>query len=1167
MPYSLTSCPSKMQELSAIVGNPLDLSNNWTLIQSFDEIVREHPDSLAISCLHQPGDLYDLQSSSLNTKEYASNPHLRWSYRTLDLASRYLAAGLSEHGASSGTALVLFCGHCVEYVVCSLAAARAGLVFVPLSPSSLSQPEDVGHMLSTAFIQNKAQKPVIVAENIEMMALTAKLCSGLETLRVCFQQATPEGLTIRQLLDQGERALRSITFPQAPRDLTILFTSGTTSKPKGCLLSFSNIMRGFGPISSLGVTTTNDRVLVTGAVHHIYGALLTSYLLTRGVGVIYAGGRYSPMEAVHAVHSEGCTILALVPAMIHGLVDVLENGAPPRAPISCILFAGMAAAPGLLKRCQESFGSKGVENIYGMTEGLLLSPGMAENLDSITCDDYIAAGKPIDGSMVRILHPETGEIVPHKMHGQLHFSGPCLADGYLGLPEAVDFYEQDGRRWLNTGDEAFIGKGNLVYICGRYKEIIVRGGENVSMAKIEAVLAESPELAKLRGQIVALDDDVAGEVPVLVTDIAADHDIVQLLKDTIRDRLGELHVPRDVILLASAGLKMYPLTTSGKVDKRKLVSALKSKSISSHENNTLPSAYSLADLVTMTWAKVLGVQPSRLNVHSPLSQLADSMLMITARHRLGRLTNRKVALSDWLAAPTIADQIKLLDKSAPSAQQPNPPVSCPEARERPLEPLDMMHLAGEVDGFAVAKQEIEQIISRDGFEWEGVQDVFPATDFVQILSQSRAIDTWNVRTAIVANKASVKELRDALTATLRHHPLMISYLLSETASADGLGLHVVMRQTKKALDLCISDYGTVKSVDDLLTLMRNWPYMGHTVLPGLLSHTLLVFIEQIQSAALIFNVSHAIIDMSHAGLLIEDLDQALSGTITPHIPYKLWAESYHTLRKSPVASAAVRYHASKLKDLRQHCHALWPRPAELMVISPERAPHNGHLVTFSAPGLLVLQEQYRDLTPPIVLKAALALVAMSHTHRTHAIIASPEAARSEFPFLPAAYTELRSLEAADVAGPTFNASVSLVHLEPGETSLQYIQRMRTAALELTKYPSVPWHEVFKALGLSASQILPAACNSLLFNYMPGLAAQTFGDNPLRNMAVTEMHVRTVVGMLANAGAGGPEGSQVVLWLHGTVANTSTVLAEQLAEDWKQATLWLISSFLRVMSPF
>jgi hypothetical protein len=297
-------------------------------------------------------------------------------------------------------------------------------------------------------------------------------------------------------------------------------------------------------------------------------------------------------------------------------------------------------------------------------------------------------------------------------------------------------------------------------------------------------------------------------------------------------------------------------------------------------------------------------------------------------------------------------------------------------------------------------------------------------------------------------------------------------------------------------------------------------------------------------------------DASSFALLVEGFDNSLSGHAASPVPYNIWAESYYTLRKSPKATAAVQYHTKVLQELRRRTPVFWPPPADKLVVTPERAAHNGHMVTFSVPSFIPLQKADSRMTPQIVIKAALAIMALSHTGSLCAGMVSLHGARSTFPFLPKSYTALQALEAPDVAGPTFNASIALVCLEPGETVMRYLKRMQTSELELPRYASVPWNEVFKRLGLSASEILPAASNSLLFNWFPGLAAQVFGENPHQNLRITSTPLRTSVGLLANAGVGGADGTQVVFWLNGAIANTSTEMIEQIANEWKQAVLWL-----------
>ncbi|KAJ5771746.1 hypothetical protein N7520_002275 [Penicillium odoratum] len=1015
-------------------------------------------------------------------------------------------------------------------------------------------------MLNKVVEYCNASDIVILGDDADILRRAFELSQGNDELQTYLSQSCIKCWLFSDVIMLEQSMNASNKSSSNHPEKVVLFTSGTASVPKGCCLNPSALLRGIESLVGLGAMTPDDRAIVTGPGHHIYGFLVTSMTLIRGAGVIYAASKYSPDSVLRAASDEGCTMLSLVPSMIHSLLGMLEEQ-ETALKVKGILVAGMAAAPSLLENIQQRLNHPWVENVYGMTEGVLATAGKSNNLKNILGDGYISAGKPTIGSRIRICHPDTGEIVSQGTPGQLVFSGPAVIDGYICQSETDVIFERDGHRWFNTGDEALIGKNGMIYILGRYKDIIVRGGENISMAKLEMLLAEMPEISVLQPQVVAATDIVAGEVPVLVTKTKINQNTVQQLKDVIRARLGSLFVPRDFVYLDNLGLSTYPLTTSGKTHKRQLAQKVReyfeSQEKKEEDFDTALQAPALATAVVAVWARVLGAEAARLNIKTPVSQLADSMLMVSARDRIRKITGRSVALSDWMAAVTIDDQIKMLEASTSEIQASHFNVTSQEKQRGPLQASEMVHLAGEDSGFQSTKREVENLIGENGFGWDDVQDIFPCTDWIQLLSHSGVIESWNIRASVVSEESSLMEMRNALEVTLSNHPLMTSYLLPSTGLEENLGLHIVMRQNKIMLDLCITDYGTVRTVSDLKRLTKNYPYKHHPTLKGPLFHALMLFVEETSSAAVILNASHAIVDATSFGLFTEDLDHALLGQLAPHVPYQVWAESYYTLRKSPKAKAAVRYHTKQLIDLREHYNVLWPKPTQELVVSPERAPHDGHMISFSAPSFIALQQKYSKITPPIILQSALALVAMAHTDYSHALFISIQAARSRFPFLPNLDSSIQSFEAADVTGPTFNAALKLITLHPGETALQYLQRMQVAQMELTKYPSAPLHEVFRHLGLSSAQIVPAIANSLLFNWVPGLAAQVFGSNPFQHTTI-QPHLRTRVGLLANAGSGGADGSQIVIWLHGAIANTSTALAESVAEIWKQASLWLVN---------
>ncbi|KAL4804175.1 hypothetical protein BDV18DRAFT_162584 [Aspergillus unguis] len=1146
-----------MTEFSYLKGAADTSGVEESISKRFDQAVQHQAHDLAVISCHQPASLYGLPSIPAKTKDYQANPYLRWSYRTLALGAARLVASLVERKVRPQTPFMVICDNRVEYAICMLAAFRLGLVFVPLSPDILAQTQDARHILNTAVNHLQAVEAVVLARNTEACHEAARLIPDCNVLSITLEKtgSADECVWIGDLLSNASTTLG----PPPEAEHVILHTSGSTSTPKCCLIRANGWVERMRPVMGMPFLDLNDRIAITGPGHHMFGFICTVLPLAQGATIVIPTPRFQPDRLVQAIRAESCTIVPLVPSMAHSVLSVLnENGDQAPASVRTVVTAGMPLNVGLLSRLQECFRTARMDNTYGMTEGLTMTTALLPDSTSLVCDDYVAVGQPVQGLQMKICDAETRQVVPRGTWGDLHFSGPTLSNGYLSQSAPDAFYEEDGQRWVNTGDVGFITEQDAAYVVGRSKDLIIRGGENVSPAKLEGFLAGHPSFQCLQGQVVAGPDAVAGEVPVLVTNADVAPETVQLLREETYKHLGPLYVPADILSLQALGMTKFPLGLSGKVQKKALAEAVKRHLDQREPVKPIESDFTsnLAMTTRLIWAKVLRIQPDLLPVDAPLAQLADSMLMISAREHIRKQTGQSVSISDWLSAGTIADQIRMLDSSSPVA---NVPQISHETRQAPPSPLDIVHVAGDEVAFGAVKQAVEQVIQKDGFCWDEVQDVIPRGDFMHLVCRTGVVDSANIRAAIVANRASVKEMREALEKALQRHPLLLSYIISDTTQAEEVGLYAVMRPGAKVYDRCIIDYGDIETLDQLKQLATEDPGKVALHHDGLSFRALVVFVKETGSAAIVTNIAHGVADATSGYLFLGDLDAALSGrTPHPHVPYKLWAETYHALRHSPKANAAVRYQVEQLRDLGQHLHALWPPPSEEVVVSPERAAHDGHTLIFLAPSFIDLQKAHPELTPHIVMKAALATVCLANTNHTHALFGDLQADRARFPFLPESYRGLHALETPDVAGPTVNNTLNLVDLRDGETAVQFLARMLAYQQALSKHPNVPWQRVFKELGLSQLELDPisAATDSILFNWQPNLASRVHADNPFQAMRLAVVHMRPRLGLLANVGAGGVDGNEVIMNLQGAIANTSTVQITRIAEQWKRAALWL-----------
>lgn len=277
----------------------------------------------------------------------------------------------------------------------------------------------------------------------------------------------------------------------------------------------------------------------------------------------------------------------------------------------------------------------------------------------------------------------------------------------------------------------------------------------------------------------------------------------------------------------------------------------------------------------------------------------------------------------------------------------------------------------------------------------------------------------------------------------------------------------------------------------------------------------------------------------------------------PHVDYKIWADSYYSLRTSLEARAETEWHLAGLRNLGTHRKAIFPpmKPPVPGFIHHEVAEVDGLLHQFDAPDFYALRKQYRNISHPIVLKSAHALLNVHITSHTHALFSNLEAARTTFPFIPKALHTPGDFEATDVSGPCFESVINLIEIRPDEKVIEFIQRMQDEQNNLTTYASAPWSEIMKALGPEDGKIMPEMVRTQVFNRVPGMG--TTGTNPNQHFEMLVAAVRPAVGLAVNAGMGGPEGLTVFMHLRGTYVDEEREKTLIHARKLEKTTQWIM----------
>ena len=526
---------------------------------------------------------HTLRDVALSTAAFGDRVHLvygeeRWTYaehlrQVLGIARRLR----EEYGLAKGDRVAVSMRNYPEWSPIFFGALVAGLVVVPLN-AWWTAPE-----MRYALDDSGARMLVADAERIALLAEhRAEL--GIPMVEVRGAGAPPEGVRAWADLVAGLDAQPTppdvVVEPED--DATILYTSGTTGRPKGAVGTHRNHCTNLLNTLLLGAVSlavANGGVPVapdpdapqTGGLNtfpmfHIAG--ITGLLVTTATGAKHASQyRWNCREAIELVERERLTGVIGVPTVMRELVEAASAEPARIASLTGISMGGTPVPPDLIGRIDTTFSSLvAPANGYGLTE---TTSAVVSNSGA----DYVArpdsVGRCMPGTDVRVVDPATGEDLPDGEVGELWFRGPNIVRGYWNNSEATAAAFTEG--WFHTGDLGTLREG-WVYVVDRLKDVVIRGGENIYCAEVEAALFEHPAVGDVA--IVGVPHQSLGEEAVAVVQLrpgsAATADD---LRAHVRERLAAFKVPAHVVFRGEP----LPRTPTGKVLKRELRTAVVSE--------------------------------------------------------------------------------------------------------------------------------------------------------------------------------------------------------------------------------------------------------------------------------------------------------------------------------------------------------------------------------------------------------------------------------------------------------------------------------------------------------------------------------------------------------------------------------------------------------------
>ncbi|MCO5144752.1 MAG: AMP-binding protein [Aquamicrobium sp.] len=470
----------------------------------------------------------------------------RLDWRTLEERVLHLAAALSERGVGEGAIVALMMKNSPAFVELIYAISHLGAVVLPLNFRLSADEVD--------YIANHAGATLLIADDIfEAEASGAKLPTIV-------LNAAAQADIGAALLDPAGGRRRIVATPRGRDDVfRLMYTSGTTSRPKGVVHTYDNFYwKCFDHVLALGLGETT-RLLVVGPLYHVGGSDLP------GLGVHLAGGTlvvlrdYEPRAVLEAVAREKIEGVWLAPVMANDILALPEDGLPDTSSLRWCIAGGERTPETRIRAFFERFPSARYIDAYGMTE-------------TVSGDTLMEPGREFDriGSVGRALRfveieirDEAGNRLPPGEEGEICMRGPKVMREYWRDPaKTAETFHADG--FMRSGDVGYLDEEGFLYITDRQKDMIISGGENIASSEVERVVYAHPAVRE--AAVFARPHPRWGEVAVAAIVLAEGQSLTyQQLLDHCRVSLAGFKCPKDMVLLPN-----LPRNPSGKVLKRTL---------------------------------------------------------------------------------------------------------------------------------------------------------------------------------------------------------------------------------------------------------------------------------------------------------------------------------------------------------------------------------------------------------------------------------------------------------------------------------------------------------------------------------------------------------------------------------------------------------------------
>lgn len=467
----------------------------------------------------------------------------------MDRAAKKLGNALKKLGVRQGDRVIMQMPNCPEVLQAFQAIWKIGAITVPIN-------YQVGQEEINFIYEDSGANTVITSpEYLEKVRIGQSRVPGIKNVIVVAPEAPAGTHLFRKLLDESSDQLEMVKT--ADDDVAaLIYTSGTTGRPKGVMLTHYGL---YFVAKSQQETTNLPQDLVTLAVLplcHSFGVAMMNGAFLRPYGKVVIMRQFNLEQLFSNIQKYRIQSVPAVPTMYVYMLLYPEAGKYDVSSVRIWVSGSAPLSADTWKQFKEKFGGE-------ISEGWGLTEAGAANTSSVhvTLKKPGSIGLPQAGMGMKIFD-NTDREVPQGKEGEIVLRGPMVMKGYWNLPEATAEVIRNG--WLHTGDIGYFDRDGYVFITDRKKDLIIKGGENISPRAIEEVLYSHPGIAE--AAVIGVKDPVYGEdLKAFVTLKPGQTATPEEIKEFCATRLKRFFVPREVVIMQT-----MPKTLVGKILKKEL---------------------------------------------------------------------------------------------------------------------------------------------------------------------------------------------------------------------------------------------------------------------------------------------------------------------------------------------------------------------------------------------------------------------------------------------------------------------------------------------------------------------------------------------------------------------------------------------------------------------